>query len=250
MGATRWVHYYQNQENEGFQRSVPRTSFITAGFYKGLDINRLYTRSMQRRTISKILGSNKLGGELVKPSGDLFLSRGHLAAKTDFIFGNHQLASFYFINAAPQWQTFNGGNWAILEDHLKRFIARRNINTEIWTGTYGIVTYKDVNGTQQQIYLSVKENTRKVPVPKIYYKVVIDTKSRAGIVFVGVNNPYATMENIENDYTYCQNVMAKVTYIPWNRNLKTGYLYACSVNEFAKRIGALPELPPTDSLLL
>lgn len=44
-----------------------------------------------------------------------FLARGHLAAKTDFIYATGQRASFYFINAAPQWQPFNAGNWNRLE---------------------------------------------------------------------------------------------------------------------------------------
>lgn len=250
-GATRWVHYYQNPENEGFQRKIDRPEFTAGGFYQGLSMNRLYTRSMQRRTISTILGSDILAGELIKPSGDLFLSRGHMAARSDFIFLNHQRATFYFVNAAPQWQTFNGGNWAILEDHFKRYVARKNINTEIYTGTHGIVTYKDVNGVQQKIYLSSTNDSQKVPVPKIYYKLIIDTRNKAGIVFIGVNNPYASEEEIQKDYVYCRNVMDKVNYIPWYKNkLSMGYLYACSVKEFAKAIGDLPHLPATDSLLL
>lgn len=249
-GATRWVHYMQNPENQGYQQRVDRPDFAQGDFYKGLSMNRLYTQRTQLRTISIILGSDKLAAELIQPSRKLFLSRGHMAAKSDFIFGNHQQSSFYFVNAAPQWQTFNGGNWATVEDHLKRFVARRNINTEIYTGTYGILTYKDVKGVQQKIYLSVNNSERKVPVPKVYYKVVINAKSRSGIVFIGINNPYATLQDIQKDYTYCQNVMDKVTYIPWSKNLLMGYLYACSVNDFVKAIGDLPQLPPTDSLLL
>lgn len=250
-GATRWVHYYQNPENEGYQRRIDRPEFAAGDFYKGLSINRLYTRGMQRRTISTILGSDKLGAELIKPSGDLFLSRGHMAARADFIFNNHQRATFYFVNVAPQWQTFNGGNWAILEDYMKRYVARKNIDTEIYTGTHGIVTYKDVDGVQQKIYLSSTADSQKIPVPKIYYKVVIDTRNKAGIVFIGVNDPYATDEEIQKDYTYCRNVIDKVNYIPWNKsNRMMGYMYACSVKEFVKAIGDLPHLPPIDSLLL
>lgn len=249
-GVTRWVQYSQNAENGAHQHGIDRVKFSRGDFYKGLDVDRLYQRDNQSRNLATILGSTKLANDLVKPTGDLFLARGHLAAKSDFVYANHQMATFYFINAAPQWQTFNGGNWAVLEEHLKRYVARKNINTEIWTGTYGIVTYKDVKGADQKIYLSVENNTRKIPVPKIYYKVVIDVKRKAGIAFVGINNPYATMGDIKQNYTYCQDVMDKVNYIPWKKNLQGGHMYACAVDEFAKAIGDLPSLPPTNKLLL
>ena len=44
-----------------------------------------------------------------------FLARGHLAAKSDFVFATAQRATFFFTNAAPQWQPFNAGNWNFLE---------------------------------------------------------------------------------------------------------------------------------------
>lgn len=251
IASTRWVHYYQNPANQGFQRGFPRIGFIQGDLYNGLNVNNLYTRFVQRQTISKILGSEQLGADLVQQNGDLFLSRGHLAARSDYIFGTHQQASFYFSNAAPQWQTFNGGNWAVLEAHLKRYVDRQNINIEIYTGTYGVVTYRDVQGVPREIYLASNETERRIPVPKVYYKVAIDYSRLAGVAFIGVNNPYATMEDILSDYTYCENVMDKINYIPWNStNTLPGYLYACSVNEFAKFIGELPELPKIDKLLV
>lgn len=213
-------------------------------------MDNLYSQREQRRTVARILGSDQLAGELIHANSELFLSRGHMAASSDFIFRNHQLASFYFVNAAPQWQTFNGGNWNTLEQYLKRYVACRNINTEIYTGTYGVVTYKDIRGEDQEIHLSACNNARRVPVPKVYYKVVIDVRNRAGIAFIGVNNPYVALPEILRDYTYCRNVMDRVTYIPWSRHLRMGHLYACSVNEFARAIGDLPQLPPTDRLLV
>lgn len=44
-----------------------------------------------------------------------FLARGHLTAKSDYIFASGQRATFFFTNAAPQWQPFNAGNWNNLE---------------------------------------------------------------------------------------------------------------------------------------
>lgn len=249
--VTRWVHYHQSPVNAGYQRSFPRINFIQSDFYEGLAVNSLYTRNRQRVTIGNILGSRQLGENLIADRGDLFLSRGHLAARSDFVFGVHQQASFYFLNAAPQWQQFNGGNWATLEDHLKRYVDRKDINVEIYTGTHGILTFNDVNGEPQELYLASNRNDQRIPVPKVYYKVVIDERNKAGIVFIGVNNPYATMEEIKNDYTYCENVMNQVNYIPWNQaRPQMGYLYACTISDFVESVKSLPELPKLTKLLV
>lgn len=183
----------------------------------------------------------------------MFLSRGHLAARTDFIYGIHQQASFYFLNAAPQWQTFNGGNWNILEEKLKSYIDRKNLNVEIYTGTYGVLQYKDVDGVSRQIFLSSKGDSpkeQKIPVPKIYYKVVIDRNQRTGIAFIGVNDPYASEEEIQKNYIYCDNIIDKVSYIPWKDNIRMGKMYACEIKEFSKYVKVLPKLPPIDHILL
>lgn len=249
--STRWVHYYQNPEHEEHQHNVPRIKFIQGDLYPGLNVEELYMRNEQRRTIAKILDSDELASNLVQETGDLFLARGHLAAKSDFIFGVHQHASFYFINAAPQWQTFNDGNWAAVEIHLRKYVDRQNIRIEIYTGTYGVVQYRDINGIPRDIHLASNDYDRRIPVPRIYYKVAIDVSQRAGVVLIGVNNPYATMEEIQSDYVFCENVMDQINYIPWNRtDIEKGYTYACRVDEFAKFIGELPTLPPIDKLLV
>lgn len=249
-GSTRWVQYTQNPWNQGYQQNFPRIRFIQGDLYEGLNVEKLYSRYMQRQTISKILGSDELGADLVADMGELFLSRGHMAAKSDFVFGSHMLATFYFINVAPQWQSFNGGNWAVLESYFKRFVDRRNISVEMFTGTYGVVEYRDVNGVPREIYLASNGTDRRIPIPKVYYKVAIDHKRRTGVAFVGVNNPYATMEEILKDYVYCENVMDQIKYIPYRPNLQAGYMYACAVNDFAKAIGELPDLPVIEKLLV
>ena len=72
----------------------------------------MYTQAQQKITIANVVGSN-LADKYV--TNTQYLARGHLAAKTDFIYATGQRASFYFINVAPQWQLFNGGNWNLLE---------------------------------------------------------------------------------------------------------------------------------------
>lgn len=108
VAVTHWVLHTQDPWNRGVQRGYPRIAFIQGDFFDNMPVNNLYMRGRQRRTIGSILGSMQLANDLIEESGDLFLARGHLAARTDYIFGTHQQATFYFLNAAPQWQTFNG----------------------------------------------------------------------------------------------------------------------------------------------
>lgn len=251
--STLWTHHQLTPKSQHFQRSVDRVSFLKGNFYKGLSPNTLYSKYDQRITIGKILGSITIAEDIISADSDLFLARGHLAAKSDFIFGTDQTLTFYYINVAPQWQSFNGGNWLAIEHGVKKFIEKRNIDTDLFTGTYGIFTYPDVRGKEQQIYLAwdKKKENRRIPVPRFYYKVIIAEEIEAGIVFIGVNHPYLTMKQIKNEYILCPDVSAKVNYINWDRNnITAGYSYACSVNEFVKVVTDLPSLPKVKQLLV
>lgn len=63
--VTHWVHHFQNPWNRGSQRGYPRIPFIQADFFGRLQVNNLYMRGRQRRTIGNILGSQKLASKLV-----------------------------------------------------------------------------------------------------------------------------------------------------------------------------------------
>lgn len=252
-GATAWTHHYLRPANNGHQSRVPRIRFIQGSFYEGLNVNQLYTFNVQRRTISTILESTELGNNLVTNNSEFFLARGHLAAKSDFVFGSHQLGTFHYINAAPQWQIFNNGNWRTLEENIKKFIDRKNVYTEVFTGTHGVVQFKNINGVWRDIFLSHGHDATglRLPVPKIYFKVVIVAELKQGIVFVGVNNPYATLAEIKAEYILCPDISDQVKYIPWIRhNITLGYSYACTIHEFTKRVTTLPTIPNAADLKL
>ena len=44
-----------------------------------------------------------------------YLCQGHLSPDAAFIYNVEQDATYYFINVAPQFQSFNNGNWKSLE---------------------------------------------------------------------------------------------------------------------------------------
>ncbi len=86
-------------------------TFSQSSYYPGLSVNTLYTQSEQTKTIAGIVGSDALAGQYIVPNTEYYFSRGHMAPDADFIDAASQDASYYFMNAAPQFQTFNNGNW-------------------------------------------------------------------------------------------------------------------------------------------
>ncbi|KAG4069699.1 hypothetical protein HA402_002278 [Bradysia odoriphaga] len=241
--TTFYTHHIQMPQNIGFQRSVPRPHFIRGQFFKQApNINKLFNRNKQKTVFEQTLGHSNISTHFADDKKSLFLVRGHLTPKVDFLFGSQQRATFWLINSAPQWQSFNSGNWERIEQGIRQLIADRNIVANIYTGTYGILSYRDAIGQAKPIYLSNKFNgSSVVPVPKLFYKVVLTVDSTLGVAVIGVNNPFATIEEIESEYVICEDVADELLWFKWDRkNIVKGYTYACEVNEFAKVVKHLP----------
>ncbi|XP_067613399.1 uncharacterized protein [Eurosta solidaginis] len=238
--VTRYVHHVLNPSSAAYQHGVTRPNFITGDFYGGKNVNNFYTKKHQNATISQILVMD--ASPYFNDTIDVYLARGHLAAKVDFIFGAPQKATFYFVNVAPQWQVFNGGNWERIEDGVRFYARDQSLTLDCYTGTWGVSTLPDVNGVPQELYLSFGENNNGlIPVPKIYFCVVISRESRKGIVIVGVNNPHLLMEELFADYVICKDVGKGIDWIGWNKeNPMKGYSYACAVDDFTKVVKDLP----------
>ncbi|XP_030371966.1 uncharacterized protein LOC115622210 [Scaptodrosophila lebanonensis] len=238
--VTRYVHHVLTPSSAQYQRSVGRPTFVTGDFYDGKDVNGMYTQVQQQLTIAEILGTD------VTPyfniSGNVYLARGHLAAKTDFIFGSPQRATFFFINAAPQWQNFNAGNWERVEDSVRKYVASEGLTVDCYTGTWGVSTLPDVNGVPTELYLNFdKNNNGLIPVPRLYYRVIIDRESRNGIVLIGVNNPHIDVEEIKRDYLICEDIGDQLSWVSWTKDdLNRGYSYACTVDDFTAVVKDLP----------
>ncbi|EDW70793.2 uncharacterized protein Dvir_GJ13976 [Drosophila virilis] len=238
--VTRYVHHVLTPSSAQYQRSVSRPSFITGDFYGGKDVNGKYTQVQQNITISEILGMD--ASPYFNVSGNVYLARGHLSAKTDYIFGAAQQASFFFVNAAPQWQTFNAGNWERIEDSVRKFVADENITVDCYTGTWGVSTLPDAEGVPHELYLDFDVNNNGlIPVPALYFRVIIDRDSRKGIVLLGVNNPHISLQEIQEEYIICPDIGDQISWISWTKeDLKKGYSYACTVEDFIEVVKDLP----------
>jgi len=227
----------------GFQKDFKRPVYVQDSFYPGMSVDNLYTKIKQRDTISRLLGSTLLGDQYIHATSDYFLSRGHLSAKADYVYGSQHRATFHFVNVSPQWQTFNGGNWEALESSVRAYADKKKLDLVVYTGTYGVATLPNVNGIETELYLYVDSNNNKAfPLPKFYWKAVYDPKRQAGVVFVGINNPYVS--DPQGDYLICTDVCSKISWVTWDqKNFEKGYSYCCEVDDIRSTVKTLPLFP-------
>ena len=72
----------------------------------------------QESVVTEILGSNTFKGTTIienSASGTNYFAKGHLSPDAGFVYNVQQDATYYFVNVAPQFQSFNNGNWKSLE---------------------------------------------------------------------------------------------------------------------------------------
>ncbi|KAL3277421.1 hypothetical protein HHI36_012769 [Cryptolaemus montrouzieri] len=209
-----------------------------------------YSLKSQRKQINYLLGLGPNSKSVIKDSGQLFLARGHLAAKGDFFYGAQQKSTFHLVNAAPQWQSFNNGNWKFLEQSIRQMATTRNLDLEIYTGTHEILTMRN-NNTESNVELFLFSSNGEVglPVPLFFWKIVFDPKSSAGVAFVGTNNPYITSSKLD-EMRICKDVSERINWISLNnKKLQRGFTYACSVMEFRKNVKFVPNLKVNNLLV-
>lgn len=224
------------------QTSLSRDSdFEESTFYNlTLDVNILYMKKTQARTINRMLGLSNTNPKYVnQSSGNFYLARGHLTANRDFVYDGQQRSTFYFINAAPQWQCFNNGNWKTLEENLRDFASKQKLDLIVYTGTYGISTLPhEETGEEIPLFLHVVNGTgTAIPVPKFFWKFVYDPKAKRGTVFVGTNNPYKSKKE-----EICEDISDSIKWLTWKKDDQiAGYSYACGVEDFRKVVSFLPE---------
>ncbi|KAF9824237.1 hypothetical protein SFRURICE_019917 [Spodoptera frugiperda] len=244
-----YVWYEQNPHNAVHQTGINRPSFAAGTFYPGVPVNDMYKKEQQKATLTNLVGSHLADKYLTTRQ---YLARGHLAAKTDFIYASGQRASFYFINAAPQWQPFNAGNWNSLEQKLRARIGNAGYNTVVYTGTFGVTQLRDENDRFVDIYLYTDENNNpQIPVPLYFYKVVYDADRHLGTAFVSINNPYYSESEVRA-LTFCTDRCRNNSAFSWLNwqpdRIDIGYSFCCTIDDFRRIVPHLPPFTVTDLL--
>ncbi|CAF4936066.1 unnamed protein product [Pieris macdunnoughi] len=236
-----YVSYPQTPINAIQQTGVSRPSWQAGNFFPGVDINNLYTQNRHREAIARAVGNNMVDRYVTSKQ---FLARGHLLAKSELVFAVGQRATFHFINASPQWQPFNGGNWNNLEQNLRSRVAQAGYHTTVYTGTFGVTQLRNSAGHFVDIYLDNTNNRRRVPVPLYFYKVVYDASRRIGTAFIGINNPYYTVSEVralQFCTDRCRNNNA-FSWLKWQPDrIDMGYSFCCTINDFRRRVPHLPQ---------
>lgn len=233
--------YTQKGYNFNFKTRVERPFFIDTDVYRYVPVSSLFSPRGLKSAVSQLVGP-LIDAYFTKGE---FLSRGHLAAKTDFVFPFGQRATFHYVNCAPQWVNFNGGNWNTLEVDLRKHINDINADTIIYTGTFGVTQLFNQYGRRVDIYLYDDENNNPViPVPMYFYKVVYSPATKMGTAFVGINNPYYTPEEMRELF-FCDDKCRGVTNYSWLTwmpdSIADGCSFCCTIPDFKRTVPHLPE---------
>lgn len=149
-------------------------------------------------------------------------------------------------------------NYAIVNDadelinlnYLQKDISQLQMkNVDLYAGTHGVLTLKNNDGVQVEIYL--KEN--KFPVPKyIWYVVKSDNKAVAFVIF---NRASITEKERQKD-SFCASKCEELTWLHHlldNKNYKkeeNGYVLCCDINDFKRTVTEMPNFETNASELL
>jgi len=219
-----------------------RPSFKSARLFK-TTMTKAYSKKMQKTLFKKMFGTD----EAINSKKQNYFAKGHLAPDSDFVYGYQQDATYYFINAVPQWQAFNNGNWKALEFGVRDLAIAHDKDLDVWTGAMGVLEMPDKNNNPVQILLGKSYNKEKVPAPALMWKAVYEKSTDSGVAFVGVNNPYAT--ELTDDLRICEDICDQVSWMDWkSEDWAHGYMYCCSLDDLQKALPTL-SLPEGASLL-
>ncbi|XP_050324965.1 uncharacterized protein LOC126756153 isoform X3 [Bactrocera neohumeralis] len=201
-----------------------RPSFFKSEGVEG-NLNDLYKKSTQQTRFKALFGANQnFIGETS------FLARGHIAPVADFIFCYEQYATFYYANAAPEWQVVNAGNWKRVENAVRKIAFSQRSDLLVFTGTLGVLELRNpLTSLKTSIYLG--EN-QKIAVPKWFYKVVMHPRFAIDIVFITLNNPFD-----DEKEEFCNNICSQICnehklecseFTDTNK----GYTFCCELKDF------------------
>ncbi|XP_033215923.1 uncharacterized protein LOC117172193 [Belonocnema kinseyi] len=238
-----YAKIHMTKSIDGYQKNSARPSWVTDKLFSG-HVNNFYTKKSQLQTLAKILNSEELAEKYLSKNS---LARGHLAPKVDFVYDSEQNTTFSYANCAPQWTSFNGGNWKHIETAVRNFVADNNLKVTIYTGVHGQMTLKDNKDKEQAVFLDIDENNKGyIRVPKFYWKIIYDPASLLAFAIVGVNDPFS--KEITKDMFLCKDISdspdAAWLTKSWNtrKSISQGVSYACSYDDLKKAVATVPDL--------
>ncbi|CAL4098416.1 unnamed protein product, partial [Meganyctiphanes norvegica] len=89
-------------------KGIKRPDFKTfSGIFKDISMDTIYLQDTQQKLFIKLLGNDNL----YDVHKQWWFAKGHMSPDADFVTEAEQDATYYYINALPQWQAVNNGNW-------------------------------------------------------------------------------------------------------------------------------------------
>ncbi|XP_042873187.1 uncharacterized protein LOC122253865 [Penaeus japonicus] len=216
-----------------------RPSFKTSHGFFSIAMKSCYEKKSQLELMKDLIQDNKMAATYIYPKKQYYFAKGHLAPDADFVTEAEQDATYYYINAVPQWQAFNNGNWKYLEMATRNLAEYLETDLQIYTGAWGILELNDVNANPVEIFLGLTFKQRVVPAPAVTWKVIYDEKSSRAVGVVGVNNPHITSPPTP----LCSDLCSSLPWIEFDVNdLGHGFTYCCSVQDLRAAIPHVPDL--------
>ncbi|XP_075214871.1 salivary endonuclease-like [Lycorma delicatula] len=216
-------------------------------FYEGFHPGDCYTQESQKQVILEMTGDEKY----FQPSDNIYLARGHFSPDGDFILKTWQDATYFFVNAAPQWQCINQGHWLAVENLAREVSMKLKEKFHVTTGPYGILKLKSKNGQYEELFLKpIKKETKtkrkktnkkvddkdaKIAVPDYYFKVLHRPSKNECIVFISTNNPF-----IDKPEEFCKDICEDNNW-PKLRDQKKGFVFCCKYEEFKETVPYITE---------
>lgn len=140
------------------------------------------------------------------------------------------------MNAIPQFQSINAGNWLRIESLTRRMAEHFNNDLIVYTGVYNQLKLKNSYGQETPMYLG---EANKIMVPQWIWKVLKNEGANSAIVFVTLNNPFADANEINE---FCTNVCERAFLSSKHfQNSRKGYTFCCELADFKLTVKSLPE---------
>lgn len=185
-----------------------------------------FTKAAQKIRFTSILGNETLAEEYLSKT---YLARGHLAPDGDGIFISWQMATYYYINVVPQWQSINNANWKSIESKVRSKAAQLREDVIVYTGGHQVLELNSKKMTLESDGLEI---------PKWSWKILQSPSTNSGIAFVTLNNPFA----LRNPTSLCTDICQEYGWEEDNyKTISKGYTICCSVSDLMKAIPAIPE---------
>lgn len=136
------------------------------------------------------------------------------------------------------------GNWLQVE-RLSRILAQKaQSELTIYTGVYDILTLPSERTGRRTVFL---EESERFPVPKWFWKILVNESSDAAIVLMTLNNPHAKLAEAQG---FCNNICSSVGLISAGlKRLNKGFTYCCELNDFRKTVSFVPKTISAKNLL-